>query len=263
MTYEKEYEKCANDLKNETVCLAIDGWSNIHNEPIICVTVTTSTGQTYLIDTVDTSDQCHTAEYLLQFAQSSIKKCEKNFGCCVGSIMTDNAANITKMHKLLEESAEQNIIYGCAAHLLNLLAHDLEIDDVKEHVCFVAKYFRNNHYAGGKYCQDGGQHLVMPQETKWNTMSDCLKIYVNNWPILMKLCEVDREMIDPAVRSKVSNIGFKRSAEELLARLQPIANALDQVQRDKCTTAHAVNIWKELCEHHKCPARGKTGEKKV
>ncbi len=46
--------------------------------------------------------------------------------------MTRNAANVTKMRKLLEESAEQNIIsYDCAAHLLNLLAHDLEIDDVK------------------------------------------------------------------------------------------------------------------------------------
>ncbi len=52
MTCEKEYEKCANDLKNKTVCLAIAGWSNIHSEPIICVTVTTSTGQTNLIDTV-------------------------------------------------------------------------------------------------------------------------------------------------------------------------------------------------------------------
>ena len=33
--------------------------------------------------------------------------------------------------------------------------------------------------------------------------------------------------------------------------MQPIAKALDQVQRDKCTIAHAVDIWKELCEHFK------------
>ncbi len=77
MIYEKDYEKCANDLKNETVCLAIDGWSNIDNEPIICVTVTTSTGQTYLTDTVDTSGQRHTNEYLLQLAQYPINNVKK------------------------------------------------------------------------------------------------------------------------------------------------------------------------------------------
>ncbi len=55
LVYENEYKKCADDLNNETVCLSIDEWSNIHNEPIICVTLTTSTGQIYLIDTIDTS----------------------------------------------------------------------------------------------------------------------------------------------------------------------------------------------------------------
>ncbi|CAB4066876.1 unnamed protein product [Lepeophtheirus salmonis] len=35
-------------------------------------------------------------------------------------------------------------------------------------------------------------------------------------------------MIDRAVRSKVSNIELKRSAEKLLAQFQPIAKALDQ-----------------------------------
>ena len=36
-----------------------------------------------------------------------------------------------------------------------------------------------------------------------------------------------------------------------MVRLQPIAKALDQVQRDKCTIAQAVNIWKELYDHLK------------
>lgn len=109
--------------------------------------------------------------------------------------MTDNAANVAKMRKLLEESSEPEhtvLTYGCAAHLLNLLAHDLEIDNVKQHVVHVVKYFRNNHYAAARYRQEGGQCLVMPQDTRWNTMSDCLKAYINNWPILMKICEVNR-----------------------------------------------------------------------
>lgn len=53
-TYRKEKETCANILKNEFVTLGLDGWSNIHNEPVICVTLTTKDGNTYLADTVDT-----------------------------------------------------------------------------------------------------------------------------------------------------------------------------------------------------------------
>ena len=152
--YEKEYKKCADDLNNETVCLSIDGWSNIHNEPIICVTLTTSTGHIFLVDTIDTSGKSHTAEYLLQLVKNSMKKAEQDFNCRIGSIVTDNAANVTKMRKLLEESCEPEhtiLTYGCSAHLLNLLAHDLEIDNVKQHVVYVVKYFRNNHYAAARY----------------------------------------------------------------------------------------------------------------
>ncbi|CAB4063232.1 unnamed protein product [Lepeophtheirus salmonis] len=125
----------------------------------------TSNGQFIPIDNVNISGNHHTPEYLLELAQSSIKKCGDNFGCSTGGIVTDIAANVNKMRKLLEESTQHNIIsYGCAADLLNLLAHDLEIDN----------------------------------------------------------------LIDPAVRSKVSNIELKHSAVELLSRLQSIAMALDQ-----------------------------------
>ncbi len=78
MIYEKDYAKCATELKNESVCLSLDGWSNIHNEPIICVTVTTSNSHMYLVDTVDTSGQPHTAEYL-ENSQNQRFRCVRNF----------------------------------------------------------------------------------------------------------------------------------------------------------------------------------------
>ena len=145
--------------------------------------LTTSTGQIYLVDTIDTSGKPHTADYLLQVVQNLIKKAEQDFGCRIGSFVTDNAANVTKMRKLLEESSEPKhtiLTYGCDAQLLDLQAHDLEIDNVKQHMVHVVKYFRNNHYAASRYRQEGGQCLVMPQDTRWNTMSDGLKVYLTN-----------------------------------------------------------------------------------
>jgi len=89
--------KCREVLKNRTVSIALDGWSNVHNETIVCVTVTTEEGHIYLSDTIDMSSNAHTAEYLEEIAVSSVKKIELEFGCHVRSIVTDNAANLAKM----------------------------------------------------------------------------------------------------------------------------------------------------------------------
>ena len=43
------------------------------------------------------------------------------------------------------------IMYGCSAHMLNLLAQDLAIPNIKEQVVQVVKYFRNKHFATAKY----------------------------------------------------------------------------------------------------------------
>lgn len=51
-------------LKGVPVCLAVDGWQNIRQEPIICTTVTRDTGESYLATTVDTTGMPHTAENL-------------------------------------------------------------------------------------------------------------------------------------------------------------------------------------------------------
>jgi len=45
---------------------------------------------------------------------------------------------------------------------------------------------------------------------------------------------------------------LKRSAEDLLARLEPIAEALDRVQRDGSSTADAVAAWKQLEDKLPC-----------
>ena len=81
--YDAEVVKCAHTLKGKTVCLGLDGWSNVHNEPIICATATTDSGQVYLVDTDDTSGESHTVDYLEKAASASMKKAQENFGCQV------------------------------------------------------------------------------------------------------------------------------------------------------------------------------------
>ena len=47
-------------LESKPVYMALDGWSNVYNEPVVCVSVTRSDGDTYLSDTLDTSGNGHT-----------------------------------------------------------------------------------------------------------------------------------------------------------------------------------------------------------
>ena len=133
-----------------------------------------------------------------------------------------------------------------AAHLLNVLAQNMAIENVKEHIVHVVKYFKNHQFALAEYRKSGGQNLVMPQDTRWNTMCECLKVYLANWLTLLQICEDNRSVIDSSVHQKVSNLVIKGSAEDLLARLEPIAVALDTAQRDKCKIADVVEVWKNL-----------------
>lgn len=70
------------------------------------------------------------------------------------------------------------ITYGCSAHLLNLLAQDLQIRDIKEHVTDIIKYFRNHQFPGSVNRNTGGTALVMPADTRWNTVADSVESYL-------------------------------------------------------------------------------------
>ena len=72
------YKKCQNRskalLKNEEITLNLDGWSNIHKEPVVCVAATASNSDAYLIDSVNTGSESHTAENLKVVAEQALNK---------------------------------------------------------------------------------------------------------------------------------------------------------------------------------------------
>ncbi|XP_073493834.1 uncharacterized protein [Phyllobates terribilis] len=252
--YDREMEQCATALEGKIVNLSIDGWSNVHNDHIVCACITTEEGKVFLAQTTDTSGNAHTAEYLQEVAVKAITTCEQKFKCLVRSLVTDNAAKVSKMRRNLEEQGGNTkllITYGCSAHLLHLLAKDLSVPEKKANVVEIAKYFRNNHFAAAALKRMGGTKLTLPQDVRWNSVVDCFEQYIKNWPILMTLCEENRDKIDGTVTAKILNIGLKRNVEHMLSFLKPISQALNKIQKNSCFIADAVEIWKELSEHLK------------
>ena len=245
--HDEVYTYCKEKVEGKTVTMELDGWSNIHNEPIVCCSVTTRNGDTFLTSTIDTQDERHTADNLEVIAEKAIKEAEESLGCRVESFVTDNAANMKKMRSQLKESYSI-IAYPCSAHIADRLAKDVDSSAVKSDIVAIHKYFRNHHLPNSWYKQAGGKALPIPCEVRWNSVNDCLQAYVNNWATLVKVVETHREEIDSNICNQVLDITLKHKAMEYLSRMKPIAIALDKLQRDKCHLSDAVVIWKELQE---------------
>lgn len=65
MLYDKQLIKIKNLLCNKNVCMALNGWSNIHKESVVCLTVTIMIDETVnLIHTIDTQDKHHNHSYI-------------------------------------------------------------------------------------------------------------------------------------------------------------------------------------------------------
>lgn len=94
-------------LKDKSVTLIQDGWSNIHNQPVIANCL--SDGKNiYFLSAVDTGAKQKTAEFCKQIAQKAITKAREKYGCNVVSFVSDNENKMKKMRRNLEE--DQNII---------------------------------------------------------------------------------------------------------------------------------------------------------
>lgn len=243
--YEEIKEECREKIKDQVVCMSLDGWSNVHNEPIVCCSIVTANGESILVNTVDTGVSSHTATNLKDIALTAMKLAEKDFQVKVRSFVTDNAANVQKMRNNLMD--ETNILqYGCSAHFLNLLAQDLDLPAVTQSIIRVIKYFRNKHIPAALYKEAGGKKLVMPQEVRWNTMHDAIRCYLDNRGILIQLCQDRREAFDSDIRKVINDNHVTMNAVDLLARMTPIAVALDRMQRTTTTISIAVEIWNTL-----------------
>lgn len=114
-------EKCISDIKiASNLNLQCDGWSNCRNEAIVNFIITTP--HPIFIEFVDTKENRHTSEYLMQIMDNVIMEYDpKKFFVVIG----DNAKNIQHAFELLKEKYSHLILLGCIAHTLHLLCGDI------------------------------------------------------------------------------------------------------------------------------------------
>lgn len=97
-----------------------------------------------------------------------------------------------------------------------------------------------------RYKATGGRKLPLPLEVRWNSLSDSLSCYLNNWSKLLTVCEDHRNEIDKDIARLIQDMAVKRNCEDYLKILKPISVALDRTQAAACSIADSVHIWKDL-----------------
>ena len=236
-------------LLGQFATLAIDGWSNLTNDPVVGISLTTK-GKTCLIDAVDTTGQMHTTEYMTELTSNAITKAEELYDVNIGHVVTDGASNMKGMRNKIKETLDRDIItYHCQPHLLNLLAKDVKDEQTVtvKRVTAVLKFFRNKHSAKAKLKELNVNTPPLPAETRWNTLRDSLAYYCENWATLVQII-ADLQGTNGTERKFLENVQIRSSARDLLAIFDAITAAINRLQSDTATIAEAVESWLELIE---------------
>ncbi|RXG60087.1 hypothetical protein Avbf_16619 [Armadillidium vulgare] len=125
-------------LRGKQVTMIQDGWSNVHNHPIIatCLHLPTSGDvgkKSIFAGSIDIGAEKKTANYISDLAIKQIGQFEDKYKCKVVAYISDNENKMKLTRQLLETHYEEVdasgynlglLVYGCAAHYLNLAIID-------------------------------------------------------------------------------------------------------------------------------------------
>ena len=242
----EEIAKVRQQLVGRNVTLAIDCWTTVSSEPVLGMAICCD-GLSYLVDSVDTTGHPHTIEYMAALVPPLLNKAEDTFGVKVVAVCTDNASNMKGLREELRKINPVLAVYGCQAHLLNLLSHDLTRDQqpTLAKVLEIFKFLRNNHQAHALLQNMNIPRPLLPAPTLWSTVRDSLAYFNRHWGNLSEICA---RLLKPGdhLRSFMENVALRRVTEELLLQQEPVAEALAKMQSDEATLADAVEIWLDL-----------------
>jgi hypothetical protein len=227
-------------LKGKNVCMIQDGWSTNQNQPVIAHCVSTI-GKSYFIQAEGTGSEKKTHEFCYQLLDDAINKAEKDYGCTVVGIVTDNCKSMQSLHVLCKRMRPDMFVYGCNSHLLNLLGNYFTPEDIQEKVSLVQKFMRNHHYLSASLVEMGAKRPILPGTTRWNSQIDSFLNYCENHAKYLEVSrnyEVQIQKGKKEDRDKLQSIldilnssEFYDSVKRLIGVLKPICIALDKVEQ--------------------------------
>ena len=235
-------------LEGKKVTIQQDGWSNVKEDPIIA-TCESVDGKCYFLDAKEPGAKKKSADICKDMLRDSISTAEKQYGCKVVNVVTDNEAKMKKMRQELAEEAPNLNTYSCMSHNLNLLAREVSKPEIMEHVKSINHYFKHVHRAHGWLAECPG-HVKpqLPCLTRWSSDLSCLESFLTNHTIYKKIANEHKVDMDSTIFNKIKNIGLLSAAEDLADQLRPICKVLTICQSDSTSIAEATNAYFNLLQ---------------
>jgi hypothetical protein len=246
--YDQEQAEVKKELDGKKVTLLQDGWSDIHNKPVLASGVHTGT-KAFLLSATETGAQKKTAAYCAEAAETAMLEVKDRYNCEVDSIVTDNENKMVAMKRIMKERHPELAAYGCSAHWANLLGQDLTPSAVLSQVLEINKFFRNHHTPESLLGAVEGS--VKPQltcATRWNSQFECLDSYLRNRPCMLAVCAQHEEEVEKRIRGLIQSADLFNQVKTLHEQLDPVAKALDRMQADSASIADACEEWLKLLQ---------------
>ena len=238
-----------NLLTGKEGTLVLDGWSNIHNQPVVATCLHVE-DEIFMLDSHDTGSMTKSADKCKDLAQSSITRAKEEFGCKVTSIVTDNAKAMENMRKALQEDDPDLIVYGCSSHWLNLLGNDHSVSTITSRITSVQKVFRNQHKPNAWLLEKKGKKPILAGDTRWNSQLDMIQNFLNNRCIYQQIVQEQLSnedfSFDNNIINTINDFNLAKNAMDLREQLLPIGIALDTCQGDSTHIADACHFWLEI-----------------
>lgn len=242
----------------KTVGIQIDGWSNIRNESIINVLITTPEPVLYKL--LDTRAARHEATFMCNIISEVIDEIGLRK---VMSIITDNARNMTAAWNLLTEKYPNSMFscYGCSAHILNLLIHDILKIKTFQPIVFrsksIIKSVKKSHILNATFSgiqnknatnKNEIKSLKLPVDTRWGSICMSLNSLLCNKRNLQELSISENviNVIDQSVKTHLLSDDFWSKIELLHKILSPMANGITEIQTTRPIISRVVEIFHSL-----------------
>lgn len=245
-----------------TICIAdskvlgimCDGWTNVRNESIVNIVVTTPKPIFY--KSLSTGVQRHSGEYLADLIISVIEELgpRKVFG-----VVTDNAKNMKKAWGIISKKYPHITTYGCVAHGLNLLINDIiNLDSFKEIIedgKEVINNIRRGHITKAIFEQKrkeannaNSMALALPVVTRWGSVVHFLKSLLVNKQIIrsMNVDEAIEKDIKLNVKKTISSPIFWKKIEHFYCLMSPVAKWIEKIESDSPQLSVVPIIFSEL-----------------
>lgn len=224
---------CCEALTNsETLHLQLDGWSNIRNESIVNFIIITP--KPIYVKSLKNKTNRHTAEYLANEIKIMLNLYGKNN---FTSLIGDNAHNIQKAFRDVQEDYKHLVTLNCITHTLHILVSDIlknaGVAELISEVMEIINTCKNSQVSSAFLKEYSSKSLLLYSKTRWASIIQSLKSLASNRGALQRVA-IDQTNITlkKEFRKKILDPDFWETLSSLIQIFEPIVSLITEIEGD-------------------------------